>query len=380
MTALRGILQTLLSGPGRWWVAGLCAALAVVLLAHGLVRHVTGAGYIEKRLASAISAEDGLNRVSIGSSRFSPLSGVFSASDVEFLPDTLMLAQRKKAGSEPRTRFTAAVASLHVNGIRFWPLLRGRVVADSVAVDGARVDVLLDRTAGPEPPVRPAMLPHTVFQAIDRPVRIDVIRVTNAEIRYSERARDGVRPGTIRFTDLWATVYNVTNDSTRMTASTPCAIDVRARIAGAGLLNATFGYDLLSPRLSMTFRGTVARMNTEPLNELLVDLEGIRVTSGVVDSTWFDFKVKEDVARGTMQVLYRDLGIEMLDKVTRDRGLAARLQTFVTDKATLRHANPVDDQTPAKIASVHRERTPETPLFKFLWETLREGILSTLGV
>jgi hypothetical protein len=223
-------------------------------------------------------------------------------------------------------------------------------------------------------------LPHVLFQAIDRPIRIGVILVTNADIGYSETARDGKRPGTIRFTDLWASAYNVTNDSTRMTASTPCTIDVRARIAGAGRLDATFGYDLLSPRLRMSCRGTVARMGTEPLNDLLVNLEGIRITSGVVDSMWFDFRVSEDVASGMMQMLYSDLDIEMLDKVTLDRGLGARLQTFFTDKTSLTHANPVDNETPAKIATIRRERAPETPLFKFLWETLREGVLSTLGV
>ena len=101
---------------------------------------------------------------------------------------------------------------------------------------------------------------------------------------------------------------------------------------------------------------------------------------GVVDSTWFDFKVNDDVAGGKMQVLYRDLEFEMLDKVSLEHGLTARLQTLFTDKTRLNHANPSDDQTPAKVVAIVRERTPEVPLFKFLWETLREGILSTLGI
>lgn len=363
----------------RGWVAGIVAALVVVLLAVGLVRYFTGAGYIEKRLSEAISSANGVSQVRIGSSHFSPLRGTFVARDMAFLPDTLVLAQRTLAGTAPRTRYSTTVSSLHVHGVRLWPLLRGRIVADSIAVDGARVDVLVDRAAGPELPAKPAKLPHALFGSIDRPVRIDIIRITNADIGYSEKALDGGRPGTIRFTDLWATFYNVTNDSTRMTDSTPCTIDVRARIAGAGRLDATFGYDLLTPRLSMVFRGNVARMSAAPLNELLVDLEGIRIKSGVMDSTWFDFEVKEDVARGTMQVLYRDLDIEMLDKVTLDRGAGARLKTFFADKATLSHANPADDETPAKIFTIRRQREPETPLFKFLWESLREGLLATLG-
>jgi len=364
----------------RWRIAGLVAVLAVVLLVHGAVRHFTGAEYIAKQLSTAIASANGVNRVRIGSSSFSLLGRSFVARDLEFLPDTLLLAQRRQAGMPPRTRYSVTASSLRVQGIRLWPLLRGRIAADSVAVDGARVDVYLDRTAGPAPPVKPATLPQVSFQSIGRPIRIDIIQITNSEIVYSEKAKDGSRPGRIRFTDLWATVYNVTNDSTRMTPATPCSIDLRTRIAGAGRLDATFGYDLLSARLSMTYRGTVARMRAEPLNDMLVNLEGIQITNGVIDSTWFDFKVSEDVARGKMQVLYRDLEFEMLDKVTLERrGLATSLLTLVTDKGNLSHANPVDDRTPARVVAITRERPPESPLFAFLWATLREGIVSTLG-
>lgn len=364
----------------RWWIAGSVMVIAVAVLTGAVVRHFTSAGFIEKQLATAIASASGVNRVSIGSSNFSLLRGAYVAKDLEFLPDTLLLAQRTREGTPPRTRYSVTASSLHVHGIRRWSLLRGRIVADSVTVDGARMDVYLDRTAAPAPPVRPAILPHVSFQSIGRPIRVDAIRVTNSEIGYSEKAKDGGRPGTIRFTDLWATVYNVTNDSTRMTAGTPCTIDLRTRIAGAGRLDATFGYDLLSPTLSMTYRGTVTRMSAEPLNELLVNLEGIRITGGVVDSTWFDFKVRADIAGGKMQVLYRDLSFEILDKITLDRGLAARLQTVIVDKTQLKDANPPDDDTPATVMAVLRERPPEAPLIKFLWETLREGILSTLGV
>jgi hypothetical protein len=364
----------------RWWIAGLVVVITVALCVHGAVRYFTGAAYIEKQLATAIASANGVNRVAIGSSSFSLRSATYLAQDLEYLPDTLLMAQRTQAGTPTRTRYAMTASSLRVHGVRRWSLLRGRIVADSVTVDGARIDIYLDRTVLPPPPVKPATLPHVQFQSIDRTMSIGVIRVTDTEIIYSEKAKDGGRPGSIRFTDLWATVYNVTNDSTRMTPSTPCTIDLRTRIAGAGRLDATFGYDLLSSRLSMTYRGTVSGMRAEPLNDLLVNLEGIRITSGVVDSTWFDFQVRDDVASGKMQVLYHDVSFEALDKVTLDRDWVARFQTVMVDKTKLNHSNPPDDRTPAKVVAVVRERAHETKLIKFLWEPLREGILSTLGV
>jgi hypothetical protein len=89
--------------------------------------------------------------------------------------------------------------------------------------------------------------------------------------------------------------------------------------------------------------------------------------------------VSEDVADGTVQVLYQDFAFELVDKVTLGRSPAARLQTFVANKTQLSKANPSDDQTAARVVAVRRERPPESQLLRFLWDTLREGILSTLG-
>jgi hypothetical protein len=267
-----------------------------------------------------------------------------------------------------------------VQGIHVWPLLHRKIMIGSISLDGARVDISTVRVARIKPPPKPAILPQVSFQKLGMPVRINMIRLTNSIMTYSEVAKDGSRPGTIRFSDMDMKISNVTNDSTLMTSGTPCTIHVSTLLNEAGRLDATFGYDLLSPKLSMTCRGTVSRMQAAPLNELLENLNGIKITSGVVDSTRFDFKIGgDDVARGTVEVLYHDLNIQMEDKVTLEQNLMARLKSFVNDKAKMHDKNPTDDK-PVTVATIARPRTPQTQLIKFLWESLREGILTTLGV
>jgi hypothetical protein len=58
----------------------------------------------------------------------------------------------------------------------------------------------------------------------------------------------------------------------------------------------------------------------------------------------------------------------------------ARFKSFVNDKVKMNGSNPADEKTSVTIATIARARTPQTHLVKFLWETLREGILATLGV
>jgi hypothetical protein len=367
------------------WIIVLVTALVLALVGMGVERHFTSAAYIEKSLNTTLASGKSVNRIKIGSSRFSLLGGTFSARDFEFVPDTTLIAQRIKDGKPVRSRSSIIVSSLRVQGIRFWPLLHRKIIIDSITLDDAQFDIATIRKPGPKPAPNPnpkaATLPQVSFQAIGMPVHINMIRLTNSIMTYSEVARDGSRPGTIRFSDMDAKISNVTNDSTLMTAGTPCTIHVSTLLNEAGRLDATFGYDLLSPKLSMTCRGSVSRMSAKPMNELLENLNGIKITSGVVDSTCFDFKIDgDDVARGTVSVLYHNLNIQMEDKVTLDQNLMERFKSFVNDKAKMNESNPPDEDQLATVVTIARERAPQTPLIKFLWESLREGILTTLGV
>ena len=113
---------------------------------------------------------------------------------------------------------------------------------------------------------------------------------------------------------------------------------------------------------------------------MLVDLEGIRVTDGTLDTAWFAVDVLDNMARGTLTVRYHDLGLEVLDKVTHERSLGDQLRTFIGAHFVLRAANPAEPGGMVREGALVRRRRPEIPLAKFIWETLREGLKETLGL
>jgi hypothetical protein len=151
-------------------------------------------------------------------------------------------------------------------------------------------------------------------------------------------------------------------------------------LAGEGATDITLDYDLSSPRLDLAYRGRVGRMPARAFNEILVDLEGVRVNSGRLDSTWFEFDVKGDVARGQVQVLYHDLDSEILDKATHERGVSEKLQTFIGNTFKIAPANPKDPRTPAVVVPVERKRPEPENFFRFLWVIVREGLYVTMGI
>ena len=363
----------------RYWVLGGVGAVAALLLIAGLVvRHETSARSMEQRVLAALgSPEDSLYRVRVGSSRLSLLGGTYVATGIEILPDSAALRRRREAGKPVRNRFALRAASFKAAGLDVWGLLRDRFKATSVVAESLLVEFYLDRTA-PSLGDTLRRLPHEFFRTIAQPVRVDTFRLENSEFRYSERAIDGARPGTIRFANTRIGVYDLSNDTLR--PNTPVVIELQTRLAGTAPVTAGFEYDFRTPKLNLAYHGSVGDLDATRLNDMTVDLEGIRLASGHLDSAWFKFRVKDGVTDGEMQLLYRDLTAEFVNKVTGEGGLSEWLKTFVANSFMLRGENRWGGgDHPHRTVSIRGfVRTPNLPLPKYVWHTLRQGLFLTI--
>lgn len=365
---------------GRGVLAVLAGLAGLVLAAQLLLAWRLDTAHLQQRLTAAIArGTDSLYLVRIGSSHFSLLGRSFHITGLELYPDTAVFRRRGPTGTdpEPHTRYILRAASLRAEGIGLWRFFRRQIAIGSAAIDSLRLEILVDRTKplGPQTPVK---LPHQSLQA-GKPLYIDRLRIEHSEILFSERAIDGSRFGTIPFTELSADLSNVNNDPLRMSSATPCVIDVRARFAGAAPLLIRFEYDLAAPLLNLTYHGSIGPMSAQALNPFLVSMEGVRIREGQLDSADFKVAVREDVARGQLLLLYHDLEVETLDKNTRDRNLSDALHTFIFNHFKLDTHNPHSGKPPL-LAPLEHRRLPETPLFKFIWLTLRDGVFQTLGL
>ncbi len=366
--------------------AGLAAGIVVVVgaiaaaFASTAIRRETSASSIEARLNAHLSeSTNGLYRVRLADSSCDLLRRSFVVSKFALAPDSAAWEARRDAGAMPQIRFSIEADALRLDGIDWTEWLRGRVTIATATIEKPVVRFLLNRLAPEKSPPRPSRMPHELLAELPRALRIDTLAVKNGSLHYSEVARDGARSGTARFEDVWAAVYGLTSDP-KPGAAAPCRIDVRMLLQGEGATDLTLEYDLASPRLDLKYRGCVGRMPASAFNEMLVDLEGLRVNAGRLDSTWFDFRVTDDAATGKVQVLYHDLDTEIVDKVTLERGFKERFQTFANNAFRIEASNPRGGGDPAVVVSVRRERTPHENFFRFLWVIVREGLLETLGV
>jgi hypothetical protein len=357
--------------PRVWIIAGV-GLIATFLVAAALVRYFSSPSFIEKRIAALVGPR---YLVDLESSHYDPLRKTFVATGISIVSDTLWAPAKPRDTRRTRRSTSFKASGVRANGLSLVALLKGDLVAGELQVDGPRYRLMMDRGV-PSKRIDKPRMPHVVLGSSDRRIQIDHIRIVDGDIRYSERARDGNRPGTFRFADLDASIANLTNDPERM--AQPCVIDVRTRLANSGPLKATFEYDLSSPALKMKYQASIGKMDALALNALLVNLNGIRITSGIIDATTLDIKIDGDVSTGTMKLLYHGLEFEMQDKNSQDQGIGDHVASFL-QKSKTRESNPDDDDEPAAVITLRRERAPEISLIKFVWETVREGALRTVG-
>lgn len=345
----------------------LTAVLGIIVLATAAARLVIAHHTSRRNVARLIATTLGLpsdSVVRIAKVDFRPFSRSFHVT-------TLTITTEK---------WDLRIASAILTGIHLGPLLRSSPIVATATIDGVRLNVRRDARDSERAAEVQRSFPHDVFRRLTRIMRVDTVRVSNGVIRYMETARDGARPGTMVFSRFHATAYNVTNHPALMADSTPAVIDVQLRLAGRGHAVARATYNLLSPDLTLSYSGSVGSMPGSAFNALLVDLEGIRVTSGILDSAWFDVTIRDDRATGSLTMLYHDLGIDMMNKVTHDRSLGDRLASFIGANFTLNGSNPVrraDGPTTVRLA---RTRSAHVSLIRFVWETLREGMKTTIGI
>ena len=197
-------------------------------------------------------------------------------------------------------------------------------------------------------------------------------------MRYGEKAVAGAEPGRITFDQIGATLFRVTNrPSAPGQRTTPLVL--QARLAGSGRFEFTGDFDLTARHLDYAYRGTVRHLDGERLNGTLLNLQGMRIRHGVLDSAWFKVDVKHDTAVGRVTLVYHDLEAELRDRVTHKRGLKKKIKTFVMNHFELHQANPKDGDDPVKNVPVRLVRTPDMAFFEFVWKTLRQGLLETVA-
>lgn len=301
------------------------------------------------------------------------LSG--SLRDSTFHIDNLRILPRSPA-DRPQQRESANKGGVEVQigGVRFrgfdWQrLLQQRYIsAASVGVDELRIEAIEDQAQSKRNRGKRKALYQETFLAMGVPIRLDSIGIENSSVVYELIPASGRERGRLAFTDLYASLYNITNDSARLSSDINTAADIRAMVNEASELQLHFDFDLGTTDHQFSYQGELKSFPITTFNSILSVAAPLRIASGRADKLTFDIRADAQAARGELLFTYDNLRVNWDD----DQSMLKTLG----QKVFMLESNPNDGELHR--GEVYFERVSDRSFWHYFYKNILSGVRSTV--
>ena len=212
--------------------------------------------------------------------------------------------------------------------------------------------------------------PHTFM--------IDSIILMKGNISYTVHAEEANEPGVVRFNEINASLYKLTNDTSYKTEKAFMEIKADALLMGKGKMAVHLKERIFDSNNTFSLEGTLSGLDVIELNPILEKSAFFYATSGKIDALSFSFIANNDRATGEMIMLYHGLDIAVKNKQTDDT--TAFRERFVSYIANRR----IPDSNPAQGEDVREGtidfiRDPEKSVLHYCFRSVLSGVTSTLA-
>ncbi|MCA1745681.1 MAG: hypothetical protein LC643_08285 [Bacteroidales bacterium] len=163
-------------------------------------------------------------------------------------------------------------------------------------------------------------------------LNIDSMAILSGTIVYSEHAEKGGDMGSVWFSEVDSRMYNITNDTLYKTEEAYLEWQASALLMGAGQISIDLKARIYDPQNAFTVKGTLWGMEAAALNPILEDNAFISIQKGEINGMEFYISANNTKATGTMELRYRGLEFEVVDKQTGEAsGAVDQIKSMIAD-------------------------------------------------
>lgn len=231
------------------------------------------------------------------------------------------------------------------------------------------------------------LLPVQQIRAFPFGLTIDSLKLIKSFVSYEEIPPGGEKAGMVYFDDLYASIYNISNDPALQRA---IEMQAQSRFMGRGMLKvkSQFPWD---DKEACKISGSLRDFNLKEVNSMLEPAANVVVESGHLDELAFQFAYDHEKSNGELELKYRDLKLvtfkeeEKLEKAKskkRNKGKSEEelrkddVKTFLLNAFVIR--KDMDDDVPEekRKGTIAFARNTERSLFNYWWKSISSGIKS----
>ena len=223
-------------------------------------------------------------------------------------------------------------------------------------------------------------LPKQALYSLPFLISIDTVRVNNSFMLYGEYVDKSTEPGEIFFTNLNASVYNVSNYRREDNKLNSLHAYISSDIMNKARMNLSLTIPLGKDADYFWFSGSVERTDLRHFNSMTENLFGISIVRGKGGVDIPLITANAFHSQGTLNFEYKKLKLAMYNrnKAKLQRGLASGLIDFMLNGVLIKSNNPAFLRKP-RTGDVYFERNEQRSFFNYIWKSTMSGLMATMG-
>ena len=327
---------------------------------------------------SSLRTSDGLYTIVADTLEADTQTGTASAAKLRLVPLLRPAAMARKSGKAV-TYLKGQLARLQLQGVNFQEFSHNnQVQIRSMLLQQPVLSAFKDKKRFADEGRK--LFPHDLVQALGTKFLIDTVQVQGMYVRYDELVENSTETGGLYFTNLNATVTNLTNMATHTSVKKPTVLKASARFMGKARVQATIKMPLLHKAAYHTIAIRVGEADPRLLNPILVPTSKMRVESGHISSGSATIELNNKVATGTMQLRYQDFEVDLLSEGGKERqSLGKKILSKVANKLVIKSDNP-EKGKPLRTGTIKANRDSSASFLSYWKDALASGVLSSAGL
>jgi hypothetical protein len=293
------------------------------------------------------------------------------AENVDFVPSL-----DKNAFSKQRQFKTVwlfpKIQKLSLHKFDFYSLLHHEELKmRNLEVDSVKFEIYRDRGLPDLPDYLPPM-PQDLLRELPFFVKIDSIKIKNADIVYEEQLPAKSKAGRLTFEKTNIDLVSLTNhpDSLKSYLYQPI-LKANTYVMGQGKLNLEARFFMSDPKNLHFLKGNIGEMDMRAFNEMLEYVFPVRITSGFIRNGSFDLKLNYKHAKGSMLLRYNDLKVEVINR---------KFASFVANSFVVTNHNPARRFVPLRTGEIKTRRNLSRSIFSYWGYSVLNGFKTSIGL
>jgi hypothetical protein len=321
-----------------------------------------------------LSTKDKLYDITANGIQIDNIKQTFSVRSVQVQPK-LSEQEFVLQSVHQRDRFDLLFNNIVLQGVNFKELISNNKLEVSSGSLQPVIKVFNDRTVPPDTSSKVSKYPNQQLIKLNFPFYIKELKVNNGYVSYNERSKQSLKAGTVFFSNINATLTNITNIDERVKANERLTLHATALFMGAGRLTSEWTLPLNLADTSFTVTGSLGAMNTAVLNPLVEPLGMVSVKKGTINRLTFNIQGGNYRSTGKVLFLYKDLHIKVLKKDENNNLKSKNIESIIAN-AAIKSDNPMKGN--ARTGTIDFNRDTTKSFFNFLWKSVFAGVKKTV--